>query len=197
MTRTIRLAAFGALIHFAALALVSAPALAAETAKTPPDFRVCKATFALCTIAACDPIPGEPNQVMCHCTVNDGYSVGSGKVACEDLEKERPRLSSRYYPTKIVAKCTEDRPWAFCLDSPCTVNENNPRAAECTCNLVNAVPSPPVSPWVVVTSTYSSATCTTGVVSSATVQDVETVTQFLGAQKRLPPFPIQWLPKAK
>jgi len=197
MTRRIRLAAFGALILFVAMAVVSGSAPAAENANTPPDFRVCKATFALCTIATCDPIPGKPNQVMCQCTINDGYSVGSGKVTCEDLDKQRPRLSSRYYPTKIVAKCSEDRPWAFCLDSPCTINENNPRAAECTCNLLNAVPSPSVSPWVVVTSTYTSATCTTGIVSSASVQDVETVTKFLNTNKQLPPFPIQWLPEAK
>jgi hypothetical protein len=61
----------------------------------------------------------------------------------------------------------------------------------------DAVPSPSVSPWVVVTSTYTSATCTTGIVSSASVQDVETVTKFLSTNKQLPPFPIQWLPEAK
>jgi hypothetical protein len=165
-----------------------------------PQFRVCKATFALCTVAACDPVPGKPDQVTCHCTVNDGYSVGSAQVSCEDLTKQRPpSLSSRYYPIKSAAKCTADHPWAFCLDSPCVANGNDPRAAECTCKLVNAAPAPnpPVAPWVFVTDTNSPTTCTTGVVSSATVEDVETVTNFLKTSKTLPPFPIQWLSESK
>ena len=37
------------------------------------DLKVCKSTFALCTIAQCDPIPGNDKQVSCHCTVNNGY----------------------------------------------------------------------------------------------------------------------------
>jgi hypothetical protein len=33
------------------------------------DLKVCKSTFALCTIAQCDAIPGNDKQVSCHCTV--------------------------------------------------------------------------------------------------------------------------------
>jgi len=196
MMRVFNLPLFAA-VMFGVIVAGSVQPFAADNAK-PPAFRVCNATFALCTIAMCDPIPGNPGQVTCHCTVNEGYSVGSGQVACEDLQKQRPKLSSRYYPTKVVAKCSEDRPWAFCLDSPCQIDENNPRAASCQCTLENTKKtSDPVVPWVVVTSAYSPATCTTGIVSSATVKDVETVTEFLKSNTFLRPFRIRWLPEMK
>jgi hypothetical protein len=88
---------------------------------------------------------------------------------------------------------------AFCLDSPCRVDDNNPRAAQCACNLVNTTPKPPVAPWVFVTSAYNPTSCTTGIVSSATVEDVEAVTDFLKTSKSLPRFlPIRyWSPDGK
>jgi hypothetical protein len=198
MTRRFAIGLLGATTSGVFFVGVYSAAFAGDV-KTPPAFRVCKATFALCTIAACDPIPGKPDQVTCHCTVNDGYSVGSDKVSCADLERQRsPNLSSRYYPFKSAIKCSEDRPWAFCLDSPCHVDDNNPSAAQCTCNLVNTTPKSPVAPWVFVTSAYSTTSCTTGIVSSATVEDVEAVTNFLKTSKSLPPFlPIRWLPDGK
>jgi hypothetical protein len=198
MTRKFAIALLGAAAVGLIGVCIDSPASAGDV-KTSPAFRVCKATFALCTIAACDPIPGKPDQVTCHCTVNDGYSVGSDKVSCANLEGQHsPNLSSRYYPFKSAIKCSEDRPWAFCLDSPCVVDENNPRAAQCTCNLVNTVPKPPVAPWVFVTNAHSPTSCTTGIVSSATVEDVEAVTDFLKTSKSLPPFlPIHWLPDGK
>ena len=52
------------------LAAVSVVPVQAQT------FKVCKSEFALCTIAPCDPIPGNDKQVACHCTVNQGYSAG-------------------------------------------------------------------------------------------------------------------------
>jgi hypothetical protein len=176
-------------------------AASAGDLKAAPQFRVGQATFALCTVAACDPVPGKPDQVTCHCTVNDGNSVGSAQVSCADLKKQRPpNLSSRYYPIKSAVQCSADHPWAFCLDSPCVVDGNDPRAAECTCKLMNAAraPNSPVVPWVFVTDAYNPSACTTGIVSSATVADVETVTNFLKTSKSLPPFlPIHWLSEGK
>jgi hypothetical protein len=47
-----------------------------------------------------------------------------------------------------------------------------------------------------VTGKYTAATCTTGVISSATVQQIEQVTDYLkNKTKVLPPFPIQVLNK--
>jgi hypothetical protein len=200
MMRRLRISLIGA-AAFGVFGLSLHLAAAAGDVKTPTQFNVCKATFALCTVAACDPVPGKPDQVTCHCTVNDGYSVGSAQVSCEDLKKQRPpSLSSRYYPIRSAIQCSADHPWAFCLDSPCVVDGNDPRAAACTCKLVNAAPTPtpPVAPWVFVTGAYSPTTCTTGIVSSATVADVEAVTSFLKTSKSLPPFlPIHWLSEGK
>src|SRR6202030_549465 len=86
---------------------------AGDASKNPPPFSVCKATFALCTVAACDPVAEHPDQVSCRCTVNDGYSAGM--EPCSDLKKTRlPNIKSRYYPVKVLAACTEARSWAFC-----------------------------------------------------------------------------------
>jgi len=48
-----------------------------------------------------------------------------------------------------------------------------------------------------VTSTYSPATCTTGVISSATVRQITQVTDFLKKTKLLAPFPIRVLNQSK
>ena len=42
---------------------------------------------------------------------------------------------------------------------------------------------------------YTPATCSTGVISSATVQQIEQVTNYLKKTKSLPPFPVQVLNK--
>jgi hypothetical protein len=49
---------------------------------------------------------------------------------------EGQEIHSRYYPVKSYAVCANDRPWAWCLDKPCTIDKNNPEAAACTCDLV-------------------------------------------------------------
>lgn len=95
---------------------------------------MCKSTFALCTIARCDPIPGNAKEVACHCTVNNGYSAG--QEPCQGIKQtaEGQQIRSRYYPVKSYAVCSNDRPWAWCLDKPCTIDLNNPQAAACTCD---------------------------------------------------------------
>jgi hypothetical protein len=140
---------------------------------------------------ACDPIPGNDKQVACHCTVNQGYSAG--REPCQGV-KETPdgqQIRSRYYPVKSYAVCSNDRPWAWCLDKPCIVDKNNPQAALCTCDAVKNL-----GDYIIVTSKYTSATCATGVISSATVQQSEQITDYLkNKTKALPPFPIQVLNK--
>jgi uncharacterized membrane protein len=154
-------------------------------------FKVCNSVFALCTIAACDPIPGSDKQVACHCTVNRGYSVGH--EPCQNV-KETPdgqQIQSRYYPIKSYAVCSNDRSWATCLDKPCIVDKNNPEAALCTCDVLKNQ-----GDYMIVTSKYTPDTCTAGVMSSATVQQHEQVTDYLKTKaKNLPPFPTQMLNK--
>jgi hypothetical protein len=167
------------------LTAASAPCARAQ------EFKVCEGTFALCTIAACDEIPGNDKQVACHCTVNHGYSAGEQPCAGVKDIAEGKQIRSRYYPVHSYAVCSNDRPWAWCLDKPCLIDRNNPQAASCTCDKVRNL-----GDYVIVTSEVAPATCTTGVISSATVQQIMQVTDYLkSGSKALPPFPIQVLSK--
>jgi hypothetical protein len=159
------------------------------TAQTQ-DLKVCKSTFALCTIAQCDPIPGNDKQVACHCTVNNSYSAGAEPCSEVKNTPEGQQIHSRYYPVKSYASCSNDRPWAWCLDKPCLIDKNNPEAATCTCDLVKNLGA-----YVIVTSHYTPATCTTGIISSATIAQIDQATASLKKAKVLMPFPIDVLNK--
>ncbi len=52
---------------FQSVALASGLTMALSGTGQAQQLKVCKSTFALCTIAPCDPIPGNDNQVSCHC----------------------------------------------------------------------------------------------------------------------------------
>jgi hypothetical protein len=90
---------------------------------------------------------------------------------------------SRYYPVKAYAICSNGRPWANCLDSPCFIDKKDPSRAACTCSIVKNQDS-----YVIVTNKYGKSTCTTGIVSSAAVRDSERISNFIQAQKLIPPF---------
>jgi hypothetical protein len=155
------------------------------------DFKVCKSTFALCTIAPCDPVPGNDKQVACHCTVNHSYSAGQQQCMGIKDTAEGQQIGSRYYPVHSYAVCSNDRPWAWCLDKPCIIDNNNPAAALCVCNVVKNL-----GDYVIVTDKYTPDTCTSGVISSATVKAITQVTDFLeNKTKKLPPFKIEVLKK--
>jgi hypothetical protein len=156
-------------------------------------FKVCRSTFALCTIAPCDPLPGNGKQVSCHCTVNTGYSAG--QEPCQGVKQtpEGQQVRSRYYPVKSYSICSNARPWAWCLDKPCIIDKNNPEAAACTCDAVENL-----GDYVIVSSAYTPTTCTTGVISSATVAQINQVTDFLKTKsKLLTPFNIQVLNQSR
>jgi len=159
------------------------------TAQTQ-DLKVCKSTFALCTIAQCDPIPGNDKQVACHCTVNNSYSAGAEPCSEVKNTPDGQQIHSRYYPVKSYASCSNDRPWAWCLDKPCLIDKNNPEAATCTCDLVKNLGA-----YVIVTSHYTPATCTSGIISSATIVQIDQATASLKKAKVLMPFPIDVLNK--
>jgi len=149
------------------------------------DLTVCKGTFALCTTATCTPVPGHEGTVSCGCDVKTGYSAGH--ESCQKAEAVGPgHLMSRYYPVKYRAICSNSRPWANCLDKPCTIDKNNPSKATCACSLVQNA-----GDYVVVTPTYDASTCTTGIVSSATGKNATLMDDFLKTQPELKPFPIK------
>jgi len=59
----------------------------------------------------------------------------------------------------------------MCLDSPCTVDKNDKTKANCTCSVLEGQGD------YVVTSQ-----CPSGIISSATVDDLDSITDFLEAQ---------------
>jgi hypothetical protein len=150
------------------------------------DKIVCESTYALCTTAKCAPIEEGEDTVFCDCEVKTGYSVGS--TPChEPIESpEGKQVVSRYYPIKSYAKCTNDRPWAWCYDRPCLVDKDDPTKAVCSCNIVKDA-----GPYVMVTDSYNESTCTTGFYSSAKVDDLIKVTDFLKTDEHLKPFDLK------
>jgi hypothetical protein len=178
--------------HLLALtALIAIPVSSGHSADQP-GFTLCKSTYALCTTAPCTPVAGTKDTVSCTCEVKTGYSAG--QKACQGVTKssEGEQVRSRYYPVKSYAVCTNDRPWAWCLDKPCIVDKNDPSKATCACTSVKDQGS-----YVIVTPTYARSTCTTGIISSATVTQITQVTDFLKTSTELKPFDIEVLNSPK
>ena len=96
--------------------------------------KICESTFALCTIAACDPIHGNDKQVSCHCTVNKSYSAGAENCTGVVETPQGQQIRSRYYPVKSYAVCSNNRPWAWCRTSPARLTRTTlkPRTAPAT-----------------------------------------------------------------
>ncbi len=155
-------------------------------------FKLCRSTYALCTSAACTPVPGKEGTVSCACEVKTGYSAG--QHACQPVKStpEGKEVRSRYYPVKSLAICANERPWANCLDMPCVVDKSDPTKASCACTTVKDQ-----GPYVIVGDTYTSSTCTTGIISSATVVQNKKITDFLQSTSELKPFAITVLNPAK
>lgn len=156
------------------------------------DFTVCKSTYALCTTALCKPVANKPGMVACECNVKTGYSAGTKQ--CQDVQNTPAGklVLSRYYPIKSYVVCSNTRPWAWCLDSPCIIDKKNPSRASCLCSIKENK-----GDYIIVTDKYTKNTCTTGLYSSATVADVNQVTDFLKTQKDITPQPIKVIKSGK
>ena len=153
-----------------------------------PDFVVCKSTYALCTTATCSPIPGKKDVVSCQCSVQNDYSAGL-KPCQEKKTAKGLKLRSRYHPIDSYARCSNSRPWAWCLDAPCVADKDNPTQASCACKVVSNQ-----GDYVIVNSNgqYDASSCTTGIYSSATVVELDQVTDFLKTHDTpLHPVPIK------
>jgi hypothetical protein len=152
------------------------------------SFYSCKGEYALCTTAACTPVEGKRNLLNCSCDVKKGYSVGQKN--CKPVEKtaEGTLLYSRYFPIKSYVICNNNRPWAWCLDKSCKVDKNNPTKASCACTIARNK-----SPYIIVTNKATATTCTTGIISSASLEDVNDVNNFIKTQKEPKLYPINVL----
>jgi hypothetical protein len=168
------------------------PALAAlllgscSSEEQQASFKLCQSTYALCTTAPCTPVAGD--SVSCACEVKTGYSAGQEE--CQDVKEtaEGSQIRSRYYPVTSYAVCKNDRPWAWCLDKPCIIDKDNPAKAACACTTVKEQ-----GPYVIVTDSYTDTTCTTGIISSATVTQITQITDFLKSSSELKPPEIKVL----
>lgn len=167
------------LIFFLIITGFSTSALAA-------DFFICNSKYALCTTAKCTPIAGKEGWASCTCSVMTGYSAGT--KPCKKIKdtSKGQLIYSRYYPIKNYVRCSNNRPWAWCLDSPCIIDKKNPSKAMCMCSIVKNQ-----GDYIIVTDKYSDATCNSGLYSSALVTQSNQMTNFLKTQNELPPFPIK------
>ncbi|HZJ12985.1 MAG TPA: hypothetical protein VFD26_10135 [Methyloceanibacter sp.] len=173
-------------VSFVWLGAVALAGCSDEESKS--SFVACESTYALCTTAKCEPSDGSTDTVSCACDVKTGYSVGEKPCSGKVETSKGTEVSSRYYPIKSYAACDNDRPWAWCLDKPCIVDKNDPTKASCACTVTKAQ-----GPYLVVTDTYTDTTCTTDLWSSATVQGVNQITDFLKTTDALKPFDIKVL----
>jgi hypothetical protein len=121
--------------------------------------------------------------------VKTGYSAG--QEPCQEKQTSAGKeLRSRYFPVKSVQVCTNDRPWAWCLDKPCLVDKNDPTKATCACTAVKDQ-----GPYVLIAETYSDKICTTGLISSATVPQITQVTDFLKTKSQFSNIELKFVTK--
>ncbi len=154
-----------------------------------PNFIVCSSTYALCTTALCSPIPGDDQNVSCDCNVTTGYSTGLTECPGVQQTDEGETVVSRYYLITSYLRCSNDRPWAMCLDSPCIIDSSDPSQAACKCSVLAEQ-----GPYIIVNADgdYSNTSCINGVNSYATVADVRQITDYLKTHNTpLKPFPIK------
>jgi hypothetical protein len=123
--------------------------------------------------------------------VKTGLSVGKTPCHSKVESPEGTQIISRYYPVKTYAVCTNDRPWASCFDMPCIVDKKDPSKATCACQVVAGE-----GPYLMITESYNASTGTTGLYSSATVEEFKRTTDFLKTSK-LKPFELRVLNEAK
>lgn len=116
---------------------------ATPTAESTPDGAVniegtwlCNQPYALCTMAPCEPAPADENTSVCHCTVENGYSIGY--TSCSERAPSGATLISTFSTQNVTSDvramvCTEKNRWANCLDMPCTIEADDPTRATCQC----------------------------------------------------------------
>jgi hypothetical protein len=141
-----------------------------------PAFIVCAGTYALCTGAPCTPLADAPGFVACSCEVMTGYSAGQALCQAVQNTGEGQSIISRYYPITSYTPCSNDRPWAQCLDSPCLINQGDPTTATCFCTEMKDQGT-----YLFYDSSgqYTPTSCDTGLYSLATVEGAEQITKYL------------------
>ena len=117
-----------------------------------------------------------------------GYSAGEKPSTNKAETAKGTEINSRYYPIKSYAACDNDPPWAWYLDKPCVVDNDEPTKAFCVYTVKRNQ-----GPHLVVANTYTDTTCATNLWSSATVAGVNQITDFPKTAKVLEPYDIKVL----
>jgi hypothetical protein len=152
-------------------------ALSQTPATDAAPFQVCHKEYALCTFSQCGKIAGQQTTTTCTCEVRQDFSVGRECDGPTPLPDGGTQVMSRYHPISTYSRCSNKRPWAMCLDSRCTVDKaaqddkTKPVRASCECGVESGKGDYLVQP--------GTAQCTNGVISSATVDDLDQITDFL------------------
>lgn len=186
-------------------------AIAQKDSTNHSNFKLCHTEYALCTFAKCGPATGPKGHqtTVCSCRVWKGYSVaaiqkvrGKKKGWYCDGPKRTPggttHILSRYYPVPGYGTCADNSQWAMCLDDTCKVDPNKPHKANCTCQVetrkaVEGIkPTEPIlnpDPKYDYLAQYGDA-CGGGIISSATVLDLNKITTFIKTTREIPVQPF-------
>ena len=149
----------------------------------PPRFIACQSTYALCTFSPCGEVRGRENDHVRLPVKTDEWSVGM-KACPTKKEVSEGQTKSRYFPIRTYSRCSNNRPWAMCLDKECWIDKNDPTKAKCKCSVKQGQGDYLVSPE----KPGVRSQCDFGIFSSATVVDLDQITDFLQTQDKMPVY---------
>lgn len=100
---------------------------------------LCNQSYALCTTAPCEVSKTDPTIAVCHCVVQNGYSIGF--KTCAQRAQAGDKLTSTFSTENVTGSfhsmtCPSGASWANCLDLTCQVDPTNPALTHCQCQLV-------------------------------------------------------------
>jgi len=98
----------------------------------------------------------------------NSYSVGAEPCSGVSNTPDEQQIHSRYYPGQELCKLLQRSALGVVPRQAYLIDKKNLVAATCTCDLVRNLGA-----YVIVTSHYTPATCTTGIISSAAIPQIE------------------------
>ena len=120
----------------------------------------------------------------------NSYSVGAEPCSGVSNTPDEQQIHSRYYPGQELCKLLQRSALGVVPRQAYLIDKKNLVAATCTCDLVRNLGA-----YVIVTSHYTPATCTTGIISSAAIPQIEQASASWKEAKVLMPFLIDVLNK--
>jgi hypothetical protein len=155
---------------------------------------LCQHSYALCTSALCIPQPGNHNQAICSCDVEEGPNMST--TPCNKLKPSTDAYGiqtlystfslDQFTQGKKSMKCPDGTPWTWCLNKRCTVDPSNPRKAICVCDVMRS------GEWTTLGGNCNTATCETGYWSGASLKDFDEGNAFMTRALGLDKSPAKW-----